>query len=108
MKKLSAKFKYLVPVFIGGTLFFSWPSAYADQSSARFSLPYVGGSLGFAEVDNDNFDNSVAMNGFGGFYLFDNVSIEASTGYLGEFGLTVIVVCFAPNLRKIRPQKQAR
>lgn len=61
-------------------------SAQAGQSSARFTKPYVGGNLGLAEVqESSDYSNSEAANGYAGFYLFNNLSLELWMAYLGQF-----------------------
>jgi len=60
--------------------------AQAEQSSPRFTLPYVGGNLGLAKVqDPSGYSNSGSTNGYGGFYLFHNLSLELWMAYLGQF-----------------------
>lgn len=80
LKRLTAAFCMFAAVY-------SCSTVHAEQTSPRFRLPYIGGNLGVAEVDNDNFDHSTAISGYGGFYLFNNFSVEAWTVYLGEFAL---------------------
>lgn len=60
--------------------------ASSAHAEARFTLPYVGGNLGIAKVrDPNGFSNSGSLNGYGGFYLFSNLSLELWMAYLGKF-----------------------
>jgi hypothetical protein len=66
--------------------------AQAGQSSARFTKPYVGGNIGLAEVqENSDYSNSEAANGYAGFYLFNNLSLELWMAYLGQFDVSGFV-----------------
>ena len=61
------------------------------HGEARFTLPYVGGNLGLAKVqDPSGFSNSGSFNGYGGFYLVNNLSLELWTVYLGKFDVEKI------------------
>ena len=58
------------------------------QQSPRFTLPYLGGNLGRAEVrDASGYKSSGSTNGYAGFYLVDNFSVELWTAYLGQFDI---------------------
>jgi hypothetical protein len=60
--------------------------AHAGQSSARFTKPYIGGNLGLAEVQqSSDYSNSESVNGYAGFYLFRDLSLELWLTYLGQF-----------------------
>ncbi|MCG6969483.1 MAG: porin family protein [Gammaproteobacteria bacterium] len=60
--------------------------AHAGQSSARFTKPYIGGNIGIAEVQESSaYSNSESANGYGGFYLVHNLSLELWIAYLGQF-----------------------
>lgn len=59
---------------------------YAEQSSPRFSAPYLGGNIGISNVENiSGYGSSESLNAFAGFYLFQNLSAELWIAYLGEF-----------------------
>jgi hypothetical protein len=59
--------------------------ALAVHAEARFTLPYVGGNLGLAKVqDPSGYSNSGSLNGYGGFYLVSNLSLELWTVYFME------------------------
>jgi len=62
--------------------------AYAESSSPRFTLPYVGGNIGIADVRKSGYSNSEAINAYGGFYVFDNLSVELWPAYLGQFEIS--------------------
>lgn len=67
-------------------------SAQAGQSSARFTKPYIGGNLGLSEVqESSDYSNSEAANGYAGFYLFNNLSLELWMAYLGQFDVNSFV-----------------
>jgi hypothetical protein len=69
-------------------LLFTVSAAQADPASPRFTLPYLGGNIGTAQVQNsDRFDPSVTANAYGGFYLFRNLSAEVWLAYLGQFDI---------------------
>ena len=61
-------------------------TAQADPSSPRFTLPYVGGTVGTSQIQNsDRYDPSPAVNAYGGFYVPQNLSVELGLAYLGQF-----------------------
>jgi hypothetical protein len=67
-------------------LSFALSSVYADTAAPRYRLPYVGGNVGTADVQNsDRYDSSPAANAYGGFYVVQNLSVELWLGYLGQF-----------------------
>jgi hypothetical protein len=65
---------------------FSILPAHADTSSARFTLPYLGGNVGVSEIQNsDRYNTSEVANAYAGFYMVNNLSIELWLAYLGQF-----------------------
>ena len=70
------------------SMVFAASSAQADSVSPRFTLPYVGGNVGFSRVQtSDRYNSSGAANVYGGFYVFQNLSIELWAAYLGQFNV---------------------
>ena len=77
------RIRHSVILAVGATSCLVLPT-HAEPSSPRFSLPYLGGNVGIAEVQSsDRFDYSQAASAYSGFYLFHNLSIELWLAYLG-------------------------